>query len=134
MAYLWFRSGTGPYEWSVVPLAAEITDISADPPQALVSVTDPEEPPLAVVVLVRAAVNRLEYWVLLAPWPSEVRINGFQPVAGIHVLHHRDEIRIDGRPSMFFSRYRPPEMGVAHFVEGLPSDPVRPVTWAPEGC
>ena len=60
-----------------------------------------------------------EEWLLIAP-PRRLRLNGILDALGFRLLEHKDEIRLPGEPSVFFSTERLPRVekfpGAAHPV------------------
>ena len=98
MAHLWFRDEED--IWSAMPLDGRAVDVTARPPRIL-----PEGFQLgadAVAAALRAGPGAAPVWALLAAAGADVRVNGFQPVAGVRVLQDRDEIRAAAAPPIFF--------------------------------
>ncbi len=100
MAHLWFRDKNDEH-WSAITMGARALNICVCPPHA---------PPMAFrlgenadALVVRAVAGGAPVWVLLAMANSEVRVNGFAPVAGMRVLQDRDEIRTGVGGTLFFS-------------------------------
>jgi hypothetical protein len=99
MAHIWFRNDED--IWSAMTLDRHAVDISVHPPQAMAEGFQMGEDSLVVVI--RSAAGDSPVWVLLAGAKSDVRINGFAPVARVHVLQDRDEIRVQSLDPIFFS-------------------------------
>jgi hypothetical protein len=99
MAHIWFRDEEG--IWSALPHDGRALDISAHPPRVLAEgFRLGIDTPAAVI---RSGEENAPVWVLLAAPDGEVRVNGFAPVAGVHVLQDRDEIRATPAQTLFFS-------------------------------
>lgn len=100
MAHLFVRDASA--QWAVLPLDGRAYDLGADPPRAADSSLEDEESASAVVLL---GAGRAEpaARVLLAGPHAEVWVNGMPLLAGIHVLADRDEIRVGGTGTVFFS-------------------------------
>ncbi len=103
MAHLWFRGDES--LWAVIPLDGRAVDISVQPPRVLAAEFELGEDRPAVIM--RAVAGDSPVWVLLAAADSDVRINGFAPVAGVRVLQDRDEIRAFPSDALFFSTETP---------------------------
>ncbi len=81
MAHLWFRGDES--LWAVIPLDGRAVDISVQPPRVLAAEFELGEDRPAVIM--RAVAGDSPVWVLLAAADSNIRINGFAPVAGVRV-------------------------------------------------
>lgn len=99
MAHLWLRHDGD--DWSAMLLAGHAIDISVHPPRILAEAFRLAEDTRAAVIPVGA--EDPPTWVLLVAAGSDVRINGFAPVAGLRVLQDRDEIRATRAGALFFS-------------------------------
>jgi hypothetical protein len=98
MAVLWAPDADG--QWAALPLDdATSLDLSATPPRRL-SRGPRAAGPAAPVVLVPASGTS---WALVWGPERRIRINGIPQAAGLRVLEDRDEIRIAGVGSVFFS-------------------------------
>jgi hypothetical protein len=98
MAHLWLRSDReSGLEWAVLPLS---TDRLALPDGLPGSEGAPSGG--APVQLLRSP-GPAPRWVLLARDTESVRVNGLQLPLGIRALRDRDEIRVRGRGTIFFS-------------------------------
>ena len=89
MPHLWIEQAA---EWCVIPMGEELALASL--PGSVASGT-----------LVRSAGPRQD-WHLLAPEASEVTVNGYRLSGGLRTLQDRDEIRIPGVGTLFFSTER----------------------------
>jgi hypothetical protein len=99
MAHLWLRHDGN--DWSAMPLTGHAMDISVHPPRILAESFRLGEDSRAA--LIRVATEDPPVWVLLVSAGSDVRINGFAPVADVRVLQDRDEIRVTPTGALFFS-------------------------------
>lgn len=98
MAHLWVKSED--QQWALLPLEADGFCLSSHPPRLL----DQERQMLSEqVALFRERGGVHESWILLCGARKQVSVNGFPLVAGIRVLSDRDEIRIEGAGTLFFS-------------------------------
>jgi hypothetical protein len=101
MAHLWVRNENA--EWAVVPLDADAFDLSVSPPRAtpLEHVSKGGD---SRVFLLR--LREAREWILLSSSQDRVRVNGLKVASGIRVLSDRDEIRVEGVDTFFFSTER----------------------------
>jgi len=105
MAHLWTQVGGGAL--GILELAGDRLELDR-----LAERIDGEKPggrargPVPAGRLQRFAAESDE-WILLAAPRAGISINGLPLQVGIHVLADRDEIRIGGRGSVFFSTERP---------------------------
>jgi hypothetical protein len=113
MAHLWTRQEVS--EWAPLPLESDVFDLSASPPRETRLSSAGGE---GQVLLAR--VEEARGWVLLTGPGHRVRVNGSRLSSGIRVLSDRDEIRIDGVGTFFFSTEK------LAAVEPLPEQ-VRPI-------
>jgi hypothetical protein len=103
MAHLWLQDDAA--GWSAFPLGSVAVDIGSKPPRVL-NVDSPGDPSRVAMLVPFSSPNAPPEWALLAGPAAAVSANG-QPVrTGIHVLSDRDEIRVKGQPSLFFSTER----------------------------
>lgn len=106
MAHLWTEDADG--AWAVLPLTSEPLDLARVP--ATVGSLRPRRRPAprggVVLRSVTLAGTGSVTWVLIAGGGAGVRVNGMSTPSGIRVLSDRDEIRIDGVGSVFFSTER----------------------------
>jgi len=99
MAHLWMQDGEG--AWGVLDLAGDQLDLGKLAARA----GEAPEPSAPAGHLLEIAAAPAEWAVLAAPH-DEVWVNGLPLQVGIHVLADRDEIRIGGSGSVFFSTER----------------------------
>lgn len=99
MSHLWFQDTDD--VWAVEPLDGRAVDISVYPPRVLEERFRLGQDSWAAVV--RTPRGGAAAWVVLVAGDKEVRVNGVPPVAGVHVLQDRDEIRIHPAGTLFFS-------------------------------
>ena len=100
MAHLWVR--TDAEEWAVLPLEAGVFTLTANPPRP-VDRSRGEADVLSSVLLVRTDGQQGTAWVLVAGAGSRVSVNGAPLAAGMRVVVDRDEIRVAGTDSLYFS-------------------------------
>lgn len=100
MAHLWMPDADR--DWVVLPLTAAAYDLEPSPPSALPDGVTAHPAPRRTV-LVRAAAGDPESWVLITGPHAELRVNGLPSPGGARALQDRDEIRIPGAGSCFFS-------------------------------
>jgi hypothetical protein len=99
LAHFWFRDDED--IWSATPLDGRAVDVSVCPPRILApGFRLGADAPAAVI---RAGPAESPVWALLAAAGADVRVNGFEPVAGVAVLQDRDEIRAGPAHPLFFS-------------------------------
>src|ERR1035438_7357467 len=82
MAHLWLRHDGD--DWSAMLLAGHAIDISVHPPRILAEAFRLAEDTRVAVIPVAA--EDPPTWVLLVAAGSDVRVNGFAPVAGLRGL------------------------------------------------
>jgi hypothetical protein len=111
MAHIWYRDSEN--GWTALALDGRVVELTDCPPRVLAAAPDSGEVARAILMLARGGAGTA--WVLLAR--EGVRVNGLQPVAGMHVLRDRDEIVVDANTEMFFSAET-----LAH-IEGFPGAP-----------
>lgn len=99
MAHLWFRNDED--IWTVMPLDGHAVDVSVHPPRVLAEGFRLGEDAMAAVVRVDTHVSPV--WGLVVAAEADVRVNGYSPVARLHVLEDRDEIKTAMFESLFFS-------------------------------
>lgn len=99
MAHLWFRDHDE--VWSAVALNGTALDISALPPRELSD--DLRLGGNCRAAVVSSRVDDSLVWVLLGTAQGDILVNGFAPVAGLHVLRDHDEIRVGASGTLFFS-------------------------------
>ena len=107
MAHLWvIDEGL----WSVLPLLADIYDLDAGRPASLPEVDRPSPPAIADTpaeyhrrILLMRTRALTDGWALVADAAAGARVNGQAVSSGIRLVADRDAIRVNGRPSMFFS-------------------------------
>jgi hypothetical protein len=102
MAHFWTH--TTEHEWTIMPLdgdAAWTLTGQHDQPVCAGHVTNNSQ---SSVLLTSALLpGKDETWILLAPPQQAVRVNGERVLLGICVLRDKDEIRVPGGVSLFFS-------------------------------
>jgi hypothetical protein len=100
MAHLWSTAGTG--SWTAVIVDAET--VALDPSGLVRRPAGPVDPAAApAAVVCRAGGVGCETWTLLVPAGVAAFVNGVEVRVGIAVLADRDEIRLSGSRSLFFS-------------------------------
>jgi hypothetical protein len=99
MAHLWVKNATE--QWAVLPLEETAFTLTANPPHSIGSLVE-ENNVLANVLLLRTA-EAERTWVLVAGSGTGVSVNGMPLVTGIRVVGDRDEIRVPGSGSFYFS-------------------------------
>lgn len=92
MAHLWIEQSP---EWFVLPLEREELAFADIPPRAERRAT-----------LVKSGLAGKSDWHLVTPSPDEIVVNGLPLLGGIRTLLDRDEIRIGGLGTLFFSTER----------------------------
>mgnify|MGYP001393648662 CR=1 FL=1 len=116
MAHLWLFDVAD--DWAILPLdEGDTYDLDVWPP-APVAGDDAAEPgpegttrfPPTRAALMHAQTPEGARWVVLAGAPRAALVNGLPVLAGVRTLGDRDELRIEGRPSMFFSTERIAEL------------------------
>lgn len=100
MAHLWVRNDTD--EWAVLPLEQEVFTLTAGPPRPI-DQSRGEANALSSVLLLRTGGQEGAAWVLVAGTGSRVSVNGAPLDAGMRVVADRDEIRVAGEDSVYFS-------------------------------
>lgn len=100
MAHLWVRNEAE--QWAVLPLDHGAFTLTSNPPQP-VRQRSGEADALSSVVLVRTQGQEGSQWVLVAGAASRVSVNGTPLDTGMRVVTDRDEIRIAGSESLYFS-------------------------------
>jgi hypothetical protein len=100
MAHLWVRDGE--VEWAVLPLDGDAMDLGAYPPRRLRERPGSGAGESPTLLMQTHGVGDAG-WVLLAGPRSGVNVNGIPVLAGILALSDRDEIRVRGFGSLFFS-------------------------------
>ena len=100
MAHLWVTTETN--QWAVLPLDQDAFALLAKPPQPVCRPLG-EGVAWSSVLLVRAGPASSAAWVLIARGGLGVSINGLPLTTGIRVVSDRDEIRIAGERSFYFS-------------------------------
>jgi hypothetical protein len=107
MALIWMKRETP--AWAVLPLEAERIRLDTEPPRRLqdeaIASSDADG-----VLLLRQSGEDGTVWILLAGTRWDVRVNGLPLHAGIRVLADRDEIRIGGMESCYFSTEESPRV------------------------
>lgn len=102
MAHLWFQDL--PNEWAVIPLETPRAELASLLVTAHGDVpTGDARDGSADAVFLQHGTGNQRAWHLLAAPDAEVWVNGLPVLAGLRVLADRDEIRIDGRDTFFFS-------------------------------
>ena len=104
MAHLWLH--TTEQEWMVIPLAGEVWTLTGqhDQPGQLIQAGRATSDGHGSVLLKSSqGSGKDEIWVLLVPPMHGVCINGEKVVLGICTLSDKDETRVPGRASFFFS-------------------------------
>jgi hypothetical protein len=108
MAHIWVPdpSSAAASAWAVLELEAESYYLDVMPPRAVARAWPARRP--SFPILFRAASERDgESWVVVAPAPSALRVNGLPLGTGIHALADRDELRLEGGGDRcFFSTER----------------------------
>jgi hypothetical protein len=99
MAHLWVKNETE--QWAVLPLEEAVFTLTARPPHPIGSLLW-ENNVLANVLLLRTAGAETS-WVLIAGSGTGVSVNGMPIATGIRVVADRDEIRVPGAGSFYFS-------------------------------
>jgi len=97
MAHLWVNDASP--GWAVLPLEGEAFRLDTNPPRA----SDGCE---ADVVLTRIQGDDDVSWCLLCIPSVDVQVNGFPLSEGIRLLDDRDEIRVAGAGTLYFSTER----------------------------
>ena len=100
MAHLWVRDAEG--NLGVFPLLGVPIDLTASPPRRAVDPVS-EKGVSAVLAPAPAAPDAPPVWVMMAQPAIDVQVNGLRLSTGLLVLADRDEIRVGGLASMFFS-------------------------------
>jgi hypothetical protein len=96
MAHLWFQDEAG--HWTALPLGGDEVSLGGFPPAPVAAGA-----PLATHTVLPVAGGDGPAWALLVAPGGEVRVNGLPPVAGLRVLHDRDEISAAAPGAVFFS-------------------------------
>jgi hypothetical protein len=104
MAHLWVQSGEAVH-WAIIELATNAISLSNTSPKPLPAWSTAKESDLGVVLLCGRCRGQ-DAWIIVAQPGNEVRINGTRVASGMRVLADRDEIRVAGKKSLFFSTER----------------------------
>ena len=99
MAHLWVKNETE--QWAVLPLEETAFALTGNPPHPFGSLPG-ENNAAANVVLLRTS-GAESIWVLIACSGTGVSVNGMPLATGIRVAADRDEIRVPGAGSFYFS-------------------------------
>jgi hypothetical protein len=100
MAHLWVKDDSA--EWAVLALDGQAFTLGTSPPRPLAEAIG-QDRLASSVVLMRAGGAGGSAWVLVAGSARDVRVNGAALSLGIRVMKDRDEIRIRGTGTLFFS-------------------------------
>ncbi|MEK6324295.1 MAG: hypothetical protein AABN33_21865 [Acidobacteriota bacterium] len=100
MAHLWVRDDAE--QWAVLPLEHDAFTLAASRPQPICRPAG-EGDVLSNILLVRTSGTESLAWVLVAGASSGVSVNGVPLATGIRVVADRDDIRIPGAESLYFS-------------------------------
>jgi hypothetical protein len=103
MAHLWLWKSE---QWTIVPLTKDALQLPAHPAPAARPATDAPTPTARVVIRRHRAEGVSEAWLVLAPAPSAVRVNGAALSQGLHLLQDKDELQLAGTPPLYFSTER----------------------------
>jgi hypothetical protein len=95
MAHLWFEAAPG--DWAVTPLPARSVDLRALQRRS----ARPDDEPRPSVWLFHEGTPGQQRWHLVAI--GRVFVNGVPVLGGLRVLSDRDEIRVAGVETWFFS-------------------------------
>ncbi len=110
MPHLWVKDRSG--EWAVLPLAgADSFLLGVYPPRPAgrypdAGQTNEGNGRRAGVLLLRSGDADEDVWTVISGSKEDVRINGLPMVLRIHTLADRDEIRVGGVGTVFFSTER----------------------------
>jgi hypothetical protein len=96
MAHLWFESAPG--DWAVTPLSTHCVDLRGLQRR---SVPVPADEPSRSAWLIQEGKPGQKHWHLIGN--AQMSVNGVPLVGGLRVLSDRDEIRVAGVESWFFS-------------------------------
>jgi hypothetical protein len=108
MAHLWTQDSQG--EWAVLLLEDATVDLSQNPPRRLRSRSISAQPE---VRLFRPSADERSHqgpWLLLSAPTRDVQVNGLPLARGLWVLADRDEIRVSGAGTFFFSTEELPRL------------------------
>lgn len=98
MAHLWLHTPT--QEWTIMPLGGEVWTLTGQHDRSVQVGRSTSDHSSAVLM---SSQDSEKSWVLLVPPESGVRVNGERIALGIWTLSDKDEIRIPGGVSLFFS-------------------------------
>ena len=102
LAHLWVNVEND--RWAVLPLAGGAVSLTVSPPRLVDSSAQAQT--AGAAILLPPSAKPQEDWVLLTGSGAEVRVNGLLLALGLRVLADRDEIRVTGAGTVFFSTER----------------------------
>ncbi len=101
MAHLWLH--TTAQEWTIMPLDGEVWTLTGHYDQPVQVGRAMHDGHSAAVLMSSQDAGKEKRWVLIAPPEHSVRVNGERVVLGLCTLSDKDEIRVPGGVSFFFS-------------------------------
>ncbi len=99
MTHLWVRDEND--KWRPLPLEGGAFDLVSRPPRSSDRLHDRDKD--GMVLLVSSGAADAQKWSIVAGPGSRARVNGRQVVAGLWILHDRDEICVNGAAVFYFS-------------------------------